>query len=398
MTTPPLDVGPPRDSAEQEALAALLSRALFFPPLSQYNWIEVEGPENLRVVRQNGQVQGGLSVQHMEQWFGGRPLPVGAVRCVGVSPELRGRGLATALLRGVLEELRHDGVPLAALYPATQPVYRRVGFNQAGLRMLYSLPLQDVDVRHRGLTFSSVDLEDLAQITSLYETHCQRTAGHLRRNLWAWNRKLRSPSPRSPIQGLIVRNQGAPEGYLLYYVEPPQSLEDFVGHIHIRDWVALTSTASDALWTFLSDQRSVNGTVRWVGPPNDPRLMRIANPKHKVVQTLTWMLRLIDVPTALEQRGYPPHLQAELHLDVRDDVLPWNHGRFVCTVAHGTAEVRPGGDGHLALPVRALAAIFSGFLSPWEAFQSHPIYGDEDTLSLAETLFSGPTPWMPDMF
>ena len=60
------------------------------------------------------------------------------------------------------------------------------------------------------------------------------------------------------------------------------------------------------------------------------------------------MTRIVDVPAALTERGYPEAIDAELHLRVRDDVLPANDGTFVLHVSGGKAEVRPGGTGAMA--------------------------------------------------
>ena len=125
------DFGIPRNSKEQETLAEILSRSLFFPPLSQYNWIDTEGADNLRVIRADGQIRGGLSVQTMGLWLRGDCLRVGAVRCVGIAPEARSQGLGGKLMAASLVEMKDNDIPLAALYPATQPVYRRVGYGQA---------------------------------------------------------------------------------------------------------------------------------------------------------------------------------------------------------------------------------------------------------------------------
>ena len=110
------------------------------------------------------------------------------------------------------------------------------------------------------------------------------------------------------------------------------------------------------------------------------------------------MLRLVDVPAALQARGYPPDLHADLHLDVRDDLLPANSGRIVLTVEDGHGRVRPGGAGHLRLGVRELAAIYTGFMAPAEVRALGAIEGSADALALAGAIFAGPRPWLADMF
>ena len=110
------------------------------------------------------------------------------------------------------------------------------------------------------------------------------------------------------------------------------------------------------------------------------------------------LLRLVDVPAALEARGYPPGLHAELHLDVSDDVLPQNNERFTVEVEGERASVRQGGRGELRIDVRGLAPLYTGHLSPGELKSTGYLDGPDQAIATAAALFAGPSPWMPDDF
>ena len=97
-------------------------------------------------------------------------------------------------------------------------------------------------------------------------------------------------------------------------------------------------------------------------------------------------------------RGYPAGLNAELHLDIRDDILPSNEGRLVLEIAGGRGEVRPGGEGRIRLDVRDLAALYSGFMSPAELRTLGTLDAPDADLALAGAVFASPRPWMADMF
>ena len=111
-----------------------------------------------------------------------------------------------------------------------------------------------------------------------------------------------------------------------------------------------------------------------------------------------WMVRLLDVPAALRARGYPRGLEAELHLEVKDDVLPENDGRLVLRVADGVGAVSAGGEGRLALDVRGLAALYTGHLSPDQLAATGLLSGTAEDRAAASPVFAGPAPWMPDFF
>ncbi len=110
------------------------------------------------------------------------------------------------------------------------------------------------------------------------------------------------------------------------------------------------------------------------------------------------MLRVIDVPKALEKRGYPEGVEAQLHLDVRDDLLLENNGQFVLTVSGGRSEVTRGGKGELKLDVRAMAPLYTGLFTPHQLQLTGQIEASNTALSVATQLFTGLQPWMCDKF
>jgi predicted acetyltransferase len=113
---------------------------------------------------------------------------------------------------------------------------------------------------------------------------------------------------------------------------------------------------------------------------------------------MEWLLRVVDVRAALTGRGYPPGLETEVHLAVRDEVCPWNNGRFVLTVADGRGEVREGERSDVILDARGLAALYTGYLTPAALQQVGLAAGEPRALAAAGLPFAGPAPWMPDMF
>ena len=108
---------------------------------------------------------------------------------------------------------------------------------------------------------------------------------------------------------------------------------------------------------------------------------------------------MIDLPTALQTRGYPPAVDARLDLEVEDPLLPANNGRWQLQVSDGRGTLVSGGDGHLKMSVRALSPLVS---SHWSATQLAELgwlhCAGSEQLSVADQVFSGPAPWMPDAF
>jgi predicted acetyltransferase len=112
----------------------------------------------------------------------------------------------------------------------------------------------------------------------------------------------------------------------------------------------------------------------------------------------TWLLRVVDVAKALEKRGYPSGLQAELHLEVQDDLIAENNGRFILSVSQGQGEVTRGGTGELKLHIRELAPLYTSLFTPYQLQLTGRLEGTETALDKATQLFAGVSPWMPDFF
>ena len=85
--------------------------------------------ERVHVARLDGQLAACLTVLPFGQWFGGRRVPTGGVASVAVAPELRGRGVARALLSQALVAMRERGEVLSGLYPTTARLYRSMGWS-----------------------------------------------------------------------------------------------------------------------------------------------------------------------------------------------------------------------------------------------------------------------------
>lgn len=350
------------------------------------------GAENLRVLRSCGEVVALLGVYRAGQWFGGRCVPCGGVAGVAVAPEHRQRGAGRFLLTSMLQELQQSGVAVATLYPSTQPVYRSIGFEQAGSRCHYELPLHAIGLRDRELPARRVCDPSLEDFAELHRRRAQLEGGHLERSAGLWERLFHSFG--APHYAYVVEEQGRPEGYLIYHL---QSQAADPTRIIVRDWCAHTPGAARRLWTLIADHGSVVDFVKWFGPLNDPMLAHTAECRLSFLRVQRWMLRIVDVARALALRGYPP-ISAELELSIDDPLIAGNSGNFVLTVDEGRPTVRRGGRGDVRCGIRGLAPLYTGMFAPDVLARLGWITGDPASLRVAGWLFGGPSPWLPEYF
>ncbi|AKJ06801.1 putative acetyltransferase [Archangium gephyra] len=396
MDTTAPDFGPPQGERENTQAEDIRAQAFALTPEDARGWQQkVEaGEAQLRVLREGGSVAATIVLIPMGQWFNGRRVPMVGIGGVGVAPERRGQGTATRLMRTALRELRSQGAPLVSLYPATQPLYRRVGFEQSGSRFEIRAQLHGLDFQERTLALRPVGEADLPALREVYRRHAQRQQGWIDRTGYTWSR-VTHPKGETAY-GYLVEGSAGIEGYV--FLTRRVVSQGMWQELNLTDLVALTPAAGRRLLSFLGDHRSMAQEMVWRGGPADPLLFLLREQTYEVKHLLHWMLRLLDVPAALQARGYPAGLSGALHLEVDDELFPENRGRFVLEVENGEAEVRPGGDGDMKLHVRALAPLYSGFLSPAALLSTGALEADESALRTATAFFSGPPPAMPDMY
>jgi predicted acetyltransferase len=313
---------------------------------------------------------------------------------VGIAPEHRGGGTATEMMRETVRTLRADGFPISTLYPATQTVYRRVGYERAGLDVRHEMPTKAIDVRERGTPVRRATDADVPAIEACARRRAAATNGNLDRGPYIWQRIRDGRSGRAHCY--VAEEGGEVTGYV-YYVH--RQSPDFAPDLLCTDLCATTPAAARRLLAFFGDHRSLSGKLLWTGAPNDVFVFHLreqAQVDHEI--NFTWMLRVLDVPAALAARGWPAGLATELHLDVADDVIDENRGRWLVRIADGRATAERGGRGDLRLDVRGLAALYTSYASAGELAASGLAEGTPAAFAAAGAAFAGPTPWLADFF
>lgn len=351
------------------------------------------GLENFRIIRQAGQIIGGLAILHLGQWYGSGQVPMAGIASVGIAPEHRGTGAAMELLTHTLRELYAKGVPVSTLYAATQRPYRKVGYEQGGIFCGWELATGSIQLKDHSLPMHPVMPVRQEVFHDLYHEQAKATNGNLDRNQCIWEGVVKQ-STEDLVYAYLIGSATQPEGYIIF----TQKQENDSCLIYIRDWVVLTAAAARRFWTFVADHRSIVKKVRWRSSSVDPLTLLLPEQTGKIRFLEHWMLRVVDVSKSLEKRVYPLGIETELHLEVKDNLLQENNGKFVLSVFNGQGEVKKGGLGQLKVDIRGLAPLYTGLFTPRQLQLIGQLEGKEATLNAATQLFAGPQPWMPDHF
>lgn len=391
--TSQFEYGSVSNQEEAQPLGTILDQCFNSPPGSSEPYLNRIGLENFRTIHRAGQLVGGLAIIPMGQWFGNQRVPMSGIAAVGIAPEYRGSGAAIALLQHTLQELHTKGVPISALYPATQRLYRKAGYEQGGSYCSWEIPTASIQLKERLLPLQPVADINLEILRSLYQQQAEFNNGHLDRNQAIWQGVIQ-PDEKETVYTYLIGSTNQPQGYIIF----TQHNTEAGSILRLKDWVVLTTAAARSLWAFAADHRSQIEKVRWRGSVVDSLTLLLPEQTAKIRSVQRWFLRIVNVPKALEKRGYPLGIQTELHLEVQDNLLPENNGKFILSVSNGRGEVTLGGRGELQLNVAGLAPLYTGLFTPQQLKLAGQLEATEIALSTATQLFAGASPWMPDFF
>jgi len=392
---------PSEDHREQVAQAMRVSLNL------SHAFLEHSAPalplEQFRCAFEDGRVIATAASRDYRQWFGGRELAMSGIWGVTTLPERRGTGLATGAVGAILREARERGIPISALYPAALRPYRGLGYELAGTYTEHRVHLDDLP---RGAT-GPLDVReydpaaDLDGIRACYRRAMERQNGPIDSDDPQWwpERIMGHRTPEDLHRAVVaLGDDGAVEGYASFVTEKAEGDLDVSFVLACKQFVASTIEGYESLLGYFRGFRGLGQILRFTGPPAEPLAMLVEEQRVRPSWSYRWMLRLLDVPKALEGRGYPS-VTGEAVIAVEDGDLPENHGPWHLTADAGSVRVeRAEGARVRPVGVGTLASIFSGYLSPFDAVRLALLDGDDPAIPFLAQLFAGPAPFMLDFF
>ncbi|MEU8198107.1 GNAT family N-acetyltransferase [Microbispora amethystogenes] len=317
---------------------------------------------------------GAARINPYVQWWHGRPLSMGGVASVTVAPEDRGRGVGRALMEAAVERCAALGHVVSALYPATTPLYRSVGYEHAGGMTRITLPAEalrtlgstgghggfgepgasrgpggsgghggdpavsgghsghggrggepDASGGHGGAPgLRRAGPDDAAEVVALIgRLHAAtRASGPMSYDERTWRLWLADEDDYCYLAG---------DGFVLYRWSD--------GDIEVDNLVAGSEATARALWSLVGSASSVAKSVHACVDPADPVLWLLRERSDDDVTVRRWMLRLIDLPAAVAERGFPAGVALETVVEVTDRLRPGNTGSWTLRVAGGSGSV-----------------------------------------------------------
>ena len=310
-----------------------------------------------------GNIVGGAHSHRVEMSIPGASAVTAGVANIAVQPTHTRQGIMTRMMLHQINDIHERGEPLAALFARESVIYGRFGY---GIGSLYERWTIDRQYNGYARPFESrgrIVFVDPVDITKEFPEVFRRTTkdrpGVFQRALHQWERDSQAPE----------HSQGGPGGLFYAAYEDGGRVEGYVIYrtsgttLVVNELMAATEEANAALWRFCFDVDLMNCTEALRRPVDDPLPWMLADPRRLQRSTRDGMwVRLVDVSASLKLRRYGQG--GRLVLEVRDELCPWNEGRFELEGSSEGAECRASSSSpDLVLAVSVLASAYLGTVS-----------------------------------
>lgn len=338
----------------------------------------------------------------------GGSVPTAGVTWVSVSPTHRRRGILRSLMRRQLDDIHEAGrEPIAALWASEPAIYGRFGYGMAATSLSMVIARGSTGLRpvegSGELRVRLVEAEEsLALCHPVYEHDRARRAGMFALSP-AWQQMSiyvpeRMREGGSPLRTVVVEDaDGGVRAYARYLTRAKWATSGPDGTVTVRAAHARDAAAAHALWSFLLNLDLMGSVELRLRPVDDPLVLLLLDFRRAEASLSDSLhVRIVDLAAALAARTYA--IPVDVVLDVRDEVCPWNAGRWrLSGDATGGSCERTAADPDISLDVRALGAAYLGGTSLLALADA----GSAAELSpgavreLASALRQDPAPWCP---
>jgi predicted acetyltransferase len=357
---------------------------------------------DVRVGELDGELVASLVLYPLRAWVRGQRIAVAGVGSVAVSPEHRRRGVADALMRAALRELRERGTAFSMLYAFRGSFYRRLGYGVIEYIHALAAAPANLPASEEARRVRRLKPADRPAVQALYERVASQGHWALERGRAWWSRRLWT----YPGDWVVYEGRGGRlEGYLHYQTDTENG--PFRLALTIDEFVAASPQAHRGLAGYLASLADQAAEFQFAAPADAAWLAVL-----KTAQNLRpgpelgvfldtgnvqagAMLRITDVRAALH--GFPVSAQAhgEVALELEDDILPGNARVWRLAARAGRLQVGAAAAGagvrrlsRLRVPAEMLGPLIAGTLSPLRAAEAGLI-GSDGGAEVIEPWFRG---------
>ena len=237
-------------------------------------------------------------------------IKMAGVGYVASYPEARGNGAIRKLMTQMLKDEYQKGTALSYLAPFSYHFYEKFGYAYAFDRKYYQLKATLFPQGDKGSgTVRRTSLDD--SFEALEQIHHRAfNQGSIARDREKWEYYF---AYKSHPYFAIYEEKGKKTGYLIYEFEG----QTFV----IKELIALTTAAKEALYHFISSHAGAFETISWLAPINEKLEQEVKEPAAMTIEIKPYMMaRIVNLSEFLKVNGQP-----DFSVEIRDDLIPENN-------------------------------------------------------------------------
>lgn len=323
-----------------------------------------------------------LFILPFEIYIYGSIFSMGGIASVSSMPETRHGGKVAELLKTSLRVMKERGQTVSMLGPFSYEFYRKYGWELGFDRINYTIPAENLDGFKKIGNIKPFEEKYLDILNDIYTEYAKRHNCCAVRNKMLWTDfVLKDPYGRNHPRYTYIwfNNQGEPRGYIVY------SIRD--NRMNITEMIYLDQEAKEGLLWFLFVHQSQIKEVYWSTAPDERLHLDFPNPRIKMELSPWMMFRVIDVKGALINRRYCENIDVHFSISIYDPNAEWNNKGFAVTIKDGNIEVKEVDSGELSCTIQTFSQIFTGYVTPKEAFTRRKLLGNASTVEKIEKIF-----------
>lgn len=349
-------------------------------------------------IRDDGHVVAGGIGLLVPQCFGGRPVPSACLAAGHVAPETRGDRLAARLVADRVRVLHDQGALVSTVWTKVTQYGRHLGWEAVTPVLAWSVATDEL--RHSFPT-GHCDLDISEGLTApahrLHDRLAAQWHGPVQRPGWWWDWKR---AKHDLTDYTFTESGGAPAGFLrLSAARHPQH----GAVLQVHDFWAAHHDAVHAMYAFLGRHATRVETIdfrRGAIPPHPALLHTLRRSRLTARSWHPWMIRILDIPRAVQARGWPEHLDTTVTIDLipaTDTDVPQ---RLALVLADGEAHTETvTGPADITMTHRQFAAWYAGsYRSTASALLSGVRADSHAALTTLIAATADAEPWLPDLF
>ncbi|TDQ42290.1 GNAT family N-acetyltransferase [Aureibacillus halotolerans] len=315
-------------------------------------------------------------IHPLSVFLDGELVNMGGIGNVATWPEYRRNRYVSHLITHVLTLMKQEGNVVSFLAPFSFPFYRRFGWESLVTRKHYEINKDNLptSVFVTNYLLKRMESRFSEELQHVYTAYAKRYNSMLNREK-AWWERIFTADKKLHVYGAFTTD-GVCKGYMIYSMQER--------HLDVSEFVALDEEAKKTLWNVFKQHDSMADSVTLLLPEDDqtPYAFR----QQGITQTLKpyFMGRIVDVFPFLQAFPFKQN-EAEISIEITDEVAPWNTGTYVLSKDGNVS--RSNAQGQLQFDVQTLAALCLASVSPEVLYREGWISGAAtDVATLAERL------------